>query len=243
MATSFAELDFRVLTGLGTLPAELCDLKDAHNAVVQRVGMRTNQVRQADTNIRLSKSSEFYINSTEPQNISSYLGNGDVSFVEYFNGNNFELVKVVNLTLIADFINSGELVCALYSDESNQTYIQFSIAPIGAVRVWFDANSLQKNMNSNASAIPDVLGELVVLEAQNYLIPRIKLKITMSIKRLFDMGFDTKGMIAALDSLYAQNLGDIGMYEGQFNVHAYRDRGTQGKTKRRIPRGRDLYGG
>ncbi|HXG82654.1 MAG TPA: hypothetical protein VNI84_01380 [Pyrinomonadaceae bacterium] len=248
MAVSLAEIDSRTLLGLGDdLPVEWCSLDDVHSAVVQKNSVRTMQTRFSDTNVLLSKTKDFRAGAN-PVDVTSMVGNGVPAFVERLVGDDYVPVRVVNIGQLSNYENSNAIVCAFYSEDARDAggevkrFIQFNNAPESFCRIRFDSENVGVSIGDQ-SALPDALTELIVLEAQNYLIPRVKLKIARNLSRNENERKDAQYITSMLDAVYMQNIIDIKPLAKLWEIYAFRDRNSQGQTTRPIRSGRNFYGG
>ncbi len=91
--------------------------------------------------------------------------------------------------------------------------------------------------------LPDNLSELIVLESMNSLIPRIKNKIAMSMRRDDQLAKFAKPIFDSLGEIYAQNRVDIMPLDAQWKVWAYRGRDSQTSFNKPTPSGSSLYPG
>lgn len=243
---SLAELNSRVFLGLGGPPPEVCELQDIHNAVVQALNVRAAFSRLSNTNVILSTTSDFVINSLQ-QTIS--IGKGVPVGVEMrLDGCRYYPIRIVNALEISKYsayglqnpINVNDLACAFYSNENGQHFIQFNYYPTNPIRIRYDADTVKTGMD-NGSPLPDHVNELIVLEAQNKLIPRIKLKISQNMVRNEQERKDAQFILGTWDGVYAQNNADINPLETLWAVWSFRERRSESNVNRRTPRGRNLY--
>lgn len=245
MGTLLAELNTRVLLAFADMPQEYLLLHEVHDAVVQKHSIRLNLARISDINVLLSVSPEFMPND-EPYDITALISNGTPSFVEMNSADGWQRVNVVNVADIADAKNSGITACAFYGDESNgfRQYVQFAFNPSANCRIKFDKSDSPGSIY-NTSSLPAHVVDLIVLEAVNQLIPKIKMRVINNMNRKQQTTKDVQLYFNALDSLVRQNMADIENLEKLWAVWAFRDRGAQNnvQTRRRIITGRDLYGG
>ncbi len=244
--TQIAELNSRVLFGLGGLPPEWINLLDIHNAVVQQHSVLLNTARVSDVNVLLSITGEFSPSDYEPYDITNLIGNGVPSFVELYSSEFGWLpIRAINVVNLPTARIQNEECCAFYGDESNglRQYVQFSFAASESCRIRYDKDSAPFQAE-NYSALPTHIAEYVVLLAQNSLIPKIKLRAMANAKR---SNLDLKKVqfySSILDGLYVQNLREIEPLKRLFEVWAFRDKSSQNSAaaKRFTPAGRRLYG-
>mgnify|MGYP003649536137 CR=1 FL=1 len=249
MTVSLGELDSRTMLGLASA-AEYLDLSDVHNAVVQRLNALTMQSRTSDVNVLLGTTDEF--TPTEAlHDVTSLIGKSVPCFVEtYVNTVNeisyWQMVRVVNINEIDYYRNMGAFACAFYGDEtSSETeqptqYLQFTFLPSKPCRIRFDRDGQRVALNADI-ILPDNLSELPVLQAQNSLIPRVKFKIALDLRRDKELRLIAPMITAALGDIYMQNMVDMKPLDAQWRVWAFRDRAAQSSFNNPTPSSEAMY--
>ncbi len=251
MSVSLGDLDNRVFMGLAAA-AEFLALEDVHNATVQRLNARTMQSRTSDINVLLGTTEEFTPTET-PYDVTSLIGKGVPAWVEvkgYIVDSiqQWYPVRVVNMNQLNDYQRLGVPAVAFYGEESAgdtaqpTQYMAWTYLPNNAVRIRFDRDGQRTDLEADM-ILPDNLAELIVLEAQNSLIPRIKLAIAMRLRKDEEGRKLAGGLMAALDGIQRQNLVDIVPLDTQWRVWAYRDRAAQTNFNLPTPKGQTLYPG
>ncbi len=184
MSVTIGELNSRVYALFGDTPEEWLKLADVHRAVVSVLNIRTAQSRFSDES-RLISTAAIFTPGALDYEVTNIIGNGSPVAVEIQTGNRFKRVRVVNLLEIENYADTGELVCAFYGDEAapgqtpvaqNKQFIRFSDLPNSPIRIQFDQDGTRKGM-TDFSDLPDSVADLIVYEAQNNLIPRVKARI------------------------------------------------------------------
>lgn len=235
MSVTLSELDDRVFMGLAAA-AEYLTLTDVHNATVQRLNARTMQSRTSDINVLLGTSDTFTPTET-PYDVTDLIGKGVPAWVEVqgYIVNQIEQwypVRVVNMNQLNDYQRIGMPAVAFYGDETESStaqpvqYMAWTYLPTRPCRIRFDRDG-QRTALASDIILPDNLSELVVLDAQNSLIPRVKFAIAMRMRSDEDGRKIAGGLMAALDGIYAQNKVDIEPLHTQWKVWCYRDRAAQ----------------
>lgn len=246
MAVTIAELNYRVFLGLGNLPDEYLPLEEVHNAVVQRLSARSGWTELGTPNTLRSTSEEF----TPTQNIyeiTSLIGKGTPLWIEQkLDTNKWIPLRIVNLADIGGFYENGIQACAFYAEDSSNAetdlaqFVEFAFLPPAACRIKFARDLLRKALNDK-SPLPDETAELIVLEAQNTIIPRIKLKIAMNMQRNEQSRLDLQPVMQALDSMYLQNMEDARPLERLWAVKSFRASSNQHNFNNPTPSGRRFY--
>lgn len=251
MTTSLAELDSRVFLSLAPA-AEYVDLNMVHNAVIQRVNVRTMQSRNSSVNVLLGTSDEFTPDTVD-YDITALVGKGIPCFIErrnvvQDNVSWWQNIRVVPLSQLNDYVSMGAFACAFYGDETTSEtaqptqYVKFTFLPAGVCRIRFDRDSQRTSLNSDM-LLPDNLADLPVREAQNDLIPAIQLAIQMDMRRDEAGRQFSSGIVAALQNVYAQNLMVIKELDALWRVYAYSDRSKESNFNLPVPNGQWLYVG
>lgn len=244
MGVNLAELNSRVFFGFGDLPSEYLSASDVHIAVTQKHSVRLNLSRISDINVLLSLTSEFSP-SDQPLDITNLINKGVPSFVETLSeSGGWQPIKVINIGDLAECRKIKDLACAFYGDESNglRQYVQFSITPPAKCRIRYDKDTTP-DLFTSISSLPFHVAELIVLEAMNFLIPKIKLKMLTNMNRKQQTQKDIQPYLNVLDDIRMQNMVDIEPLETLWKTWAFRDRMGQNsnQAKRYIPLGRNLY--
>lgn len=251
MTVSISEMDNRVFMGLSAA-AEFLSLTDVHNVVVQKHGIRTQQSRSSDTNVLLGLSSEFTPLVT-PYDITALIGKSvpcwlEVKSLTLTGVDWWYPVRVVPLDQLNDYQQMGMFAIAFEGREPDSLtaqatqYLHFTYLPQAVCRIHFDRDSTRIALAAN-TLLPDNLTELVVLESQNALIPRINAEIVMRMRRdpvLKEIG---PPLIAALTAIANQNrMSEIPPLEAEWKIWSYRDRSGQTSFNQPTPRPKTQYG-
>jgi len=244
--STLSELDWRVYEGLEAAQ-EYLDINAVHNVVIQRLNARTIQSRSSTANVLLTTSDEFTPTSVL-YDITSLIGKSVVAFIEtkWTQQSNLEVwrnIRVVPLNQLNDYIAMGALACAFYGEESDTDvtqYVKFSVIPGGVCRIRYDRDGTREGLDSEI-LLPDELSELIVLEAQNSLISRIKLKLSMGLRRDAEGRTDAKMIWEALNDIFVQNLRDAEPLYAQWKLWAFSDRAKEDNFNLPTPRSGILY--
>lgn len=232
MSTSLGELDSRVFLGLSPA-AEFLQLEDVHDSVIQHLNVRTSQSRTSDINVLLATTDEF-TPTTAQYDITSLIGKGipkwlEVQSATYSGGPWWYPVRSVALAQFNDYQRAGALAVAFRGDDpDNDTeqatqYVDFTYIPGCPCRIRFDRDSQRTAVDAD-SLLPDNVVQLIVLEAQNSLIPRIKMAAALRLRNDAE-GRKVYAVFAdALQNVYAQNVIDIEPLDMLWRVWAFRDR-------------------
>lgn len=251
MSVSLGEIDNRVFMGLAAA-AEFMTLEDVHNATVQRLNARTMQSRSSDINVLLGTSETFTPDET-PYDVTSLIGKGVPAWVEIqgYIVNEIQQwypIRVVNMNQLNDYQRIGMPAVAFYGDETSSStaqpvqYMAWTYLPTRPCRIRFDRDGQRTALESDI-ILPDNVSELVVLEAQNSLIPRIKFAIAMRMRSDEEGRKIAGGLASALDGIRAQNEIDMVPLFTQWKIWAYRDRAAQTSFNLPTPAGQALYPG
>lgn len=249
MTVTLAMLDDRVFLGLQPL-GEYLTLPEIHSAVVARLNVRTMQSRSSDINVLLAVTDPFTVD-TIPYDVTNLIGKARPAWVETLSDpiDNFDRwfpVRVVPLAQIGDYIATGMFACAFHGEEPDNEldqptqYLTFTYIPGNSVRIRYDRDSQRTELASDI-LLPDNLAELVVLEAQNSLIPRLANRIAMGLRRDADGRKDAGLIIGTLNAIRDQNLIDIVPLKKQWEIYVYRDRATETSFDKLTPSGSNLY--
>lgn len=244
MSVIIAEIDSRVLSDLD-LPSEWLSIDAVHNAVVQRLNVRTMQERFGNANTLLSKSTEFTPTVLQTD-ITSLVSKGVPAFVEYQVNEVFTPMRVVNLAELDDYYRASRMACAFWAEDTVTVgseavqYLQFSILPVTPCRIRYDRDAVKLRMSDKIPSL-DSLAELIVLEAENSLIPRANTKIAMNFIRNEQERKDGQLIVSLLNGIYEQNVLDMKPLIRLWEVAVWGERGTETDFDRLVPSGRSLY--
>lgn len=251
MAVSLAELDSRCYLSLAPA-SEYIDLSMMHNAVVQRVNVRTMQSRNSSVNVLLGTSAEFTPDAIA-YDITSLIGKGIPYFIEARQVTQGDVdwwqnIRVVPLSQLDDYISMGAFACAFYGDETDSEtaqpaqYVKFTFLPAGVCRIRFDRDSQRTALDADM-LLPDNLADLPVREAQNDVIPAIQLAIQTDMRRDEAGRPFAAGIVAALNNVFLQNEKVIKELDALWRVWAYTDRAKESNFNNPTPSGQWLYVG
>jgi hypothetical protein len=251
LSVSLGQLDNRVFQELYAA-SEYLILDDIHNAVVQELNIRTMQSRTSDINVLLGTSAEFTADVI-PYDVTSLIGKAVPCWVEtqaiVQNSMTWWYpIRSVNLAQFNDYQRMGTLAAAFHGDETSSDtaqpvqYLSLTFLTGCPMRIRFDRDSQRIAMDAD-QIIPDNISELVVLGAQQRLIPRIKIKLAMRLRNDEVGRAIAPVVMGALDQLYAQNSLDMRPLEAQWRVWAFRDRGANTAFNKPTPSGANLYPG
>lgn len=251
MSVNLAELDSRCYLSLAPA-SEYIDLSMMHNAVVQRVNVRTMQSRNSNANVLLGTSDEFTPDVID-YDITDLIGKGIPCFIEtrqvaQENVSWWQNIRVVPLSQLNDYMAMGAFACAFYGDETaSETaqptqYVKFTFLPAGVCRIRFDRDT-QRTALSSDMLLPDNLADLPVREAQNDLIPAIQLAIQMDMRRDEAGRPFAAGITAALNNVFMQNEKVIRELDALWRNWAYTDRAKEANFNNPTPNGQWLYVG
>ncbi len=249
MTVSIAELDSRVFLGLEAA-GELLDLDNIHNAVVQKLNIRTMQARSSDLNILLGLSDEF-TPTASPYDITSLIGKSVPAWVEtkstVLNGVDWWYpTRIVPFSQFNDYQRMGKFAVSFYGEEADSDtdqatqFLAFTYLPAAVCRIRFDRDGTRKGLDSDM-LLPDHFAELIIMEAQNVIIPRLKLKLNMGLRRDEEGRKDAEAIREALTEVYMQNKMDIVPFEAEYKIWMYRDRSAQTNFNNPSPSGRSMY--
>lgn len=251
MSVTLSELDNRVFMGLAAA-SEYLTLEDIHNAVVQRLNARTMQSRTSDINVLLGTTAEFSPDVT-PYDVTSLIGKSVPCWVEVkglliSQVQQWVPVRIVNMNQLSDYQRLGLPAVAFYGEEAaNDTdqptqYMAWTYLSGRPCRIRFDRDEQRTDLDADI-IIPDNLSELVVLEAQNSLVPRVKFALAMRMRGDEELRKIAAPIMQSLTEIYAQNLIDIRPLVSQWKVWAFRDRAAQTSFDLPTPRGATMYPG
>ncbi len=243
MSTSLAELDSRCYLSLAPA-SEYIDLSMMHNAVVQRLNVRTMQSRDSSANVLLGTSDEFTPDDVV-YDVTALIGKGVPCWIECRQVVQSDIVwwqniRVVSLSQLNDYKMMGAFACAFYGDETaSETaqpiqYVQFTFLPVGVCRIRFDRDSQRIALDSDM-VLPDNFADLIVREAQNDVIPAVQLAIQMDRRRDEGGRESADRIVVALQNLYAQNDKVIREMDALWRVWAYIDRARESNFNNPTP--------
>ena len=248
MAVTIAELNSRVILGLGlgfALP-DFCSLEEIHNAVVRRLSVRTAWTELGTPNTAGSMSAEFTPTVVQ-YDITALIGKGSPLWIELKVDDRWQPVRVVNQTELSDFYAQGAFACAFYAQDSATEgsdltqYVEFTFIPSAAVRIHYRRDLIRISM-VDKSALPDEIAELIVLEAEQTLIPRIKMKMAMNMNRNEKSRQDLQPVFSAIEGIYMQNVVDIAPLLRLWTVQSFGEKGQAKSFNKPTPRSGGFYG-
>lgn len=246
MGSSIGELHGQVWNELGAV-GDYFHADEAHRAIVQTVNIRTAFTRNSSVNVLLAKTDVFEANLVEID-ITSKIGFGVPLWIEEQTPINpdFVQMRTINMAAMSEFRKNGIRAAAFWSEEPNDTsspvvrMLTFSIIPNTNVRIWFDRD-LVSTIDSDLTRLPAHIDDLLVKEAENILIPKIKLRMGLDLgreeKRVKDVAFIAR----TLDELYQQNRVEIVKLDKLWQIWAFRARDTETSFNRPTPNSRWLY--
>lgn len=244
MSVSIAQLNSNVFYGLGQPDTALCDVTDIHYAVRNAVILLTGLARASDNNQLLVVTEEL-TNLASPYDISLKIGMGTPAWVEVKKDEHWEVLQIVNKSLIDTCYQTSRRACAFYGiDDADQPtrYIEFSFdASNETFRIWFDKDGTAVTLATLIS-LPDDSAPLIELYAMQSVIPRIKRKLSEQIES-DEMRKLLAPQIQTWNDLYLENEKQIPRFERLFRIWKNRSRSSQ--SSRRLPNksGRGFYGG
>lgn len=250
MSVTIAELNSRVYADL-PLSEEYADVIDVHRSVVQKLNVRTSFSRSgSDINVLLSTTAEF-TPTTRDYDITALIGKGIPAWLECkYNdlgvSDTFLQVRIVNLSELGDYRTAGIFAAAFWAEESTVVgtpatqYVSFTDIPNSPCRIRYDKDGVRQTL-ADISALPDHVSDLVVKEAENVLIPRIKVKLAMDMRRNGDLQKSAGIILQTLDGVYQQNMMDIEPLKKLWEIWAFRARNAQTNFNKPTPSSRGLY--
>lgn len=208
-----AELVDRTLAGVAADSPEICPLPEALNAVVQALNVRIAFARLSKTNSASMFTEEFFPNALE-YDITGMIGNGTPVGCEILHEGRYVAVRHFAHERLPQ--NNLELIgtgCAFEKrtvEATGQTtqYVRFNAIPQAAVRIAYTSGVVANFLETDAG-IPDSVTELVVLEAQNILIPRIQLRYQINLNRNDNDRRDAQVIVGTYNNLIASNAARI----------------------------------
>lgn len=246
MATDFAELNDRVFLELG-VAGEYCQVDKIHNAVIQKHNVRAMQSRASTINVLLGAS--IFTPTDLTHDLTAIIGKGLPAWVEFQHSDDtWQRMRVVPLPQLADYGTLGELVASFSAEEAASSatepvqYIHFSLIPRGDVRIRFDRDNIRMGLKDNM-LLPDFVGELIVKEAQNMVIPRIKLAIDVRTNSDPTLANGVaRALKQSLAELATQNAADIHPLYEMWKGWAFKDRAGEASFNKATPSSRGAYG-
>lgn len=239
--STIAELNSRVYLGLKSV-SDSVDLDEVHDAVVQVGIIRTAFTRQSTTDVLQTISYEFTPDALN-YDITSLIGKGTPDFVEQFITNRWLPIRVVDPTVINRY--APALACAFYTNDapldSAVRYIQFSVLPRVPCRIRYSSDAIQTQMQQD-NPLPESVAQLIVLEAQNVVIPRIITRIAADgMRDKADLKL-MQPILAGLAAIQSSNAMQIQQLDALWQVWAFRDRSADSPFNKPTPRSREAYG-
>ncbi len=245
MSSTLAELVDRTLSGVGTTAPEICSISEAHNAVVQALNVRLSFARLSQTNSAASVTAEFFPNATS-YDITTMIGGGVPVGCEVLEDARYVSVRAFGLDLLPE--NNLDMVgfgCAFETQTNEQTnesrtFVRFNVVPQQAVRIIYSSGAVLKALDSG-SVLPENISELIVLEAQNILIPKIQLRYSTNLNRDENDRKDAQLIVGSFNGIFAANQQRIGMLEQLWRIWAFKSR-QPNFGRRATPKSSRLYG-
>lgn len=234
------------------LAAEYLDLSTIHSTVVNRLNELTMFSRSSNENVLLGTTDEFVPDALD-YDVTDLIGKGVPAFIEQ-KGNgqddgsllSWANIRVVPLSQNNEYRQMGALACSFYgsegaSDTAQATqYVKFTYLPGNACRIRFDRDGERTSLQA-VPLLPDNLSELVVLKAQQTLIPRIKSALAMGLRRDKEFAPFARDVMQTLSEVYAQNAVDIAPLYALWKIWAFKDRSQEDSFNLPTPRSGGLY--
>jgi len=245
MSTSISEINDRVYLEL-EVAAEFLSVDKIHNAVVQRHAVRTAQAGSSAVNVLLGVTPSFTPTVVD-YNVSSLIGKGVPAFLEYQVGSDWKPMRIINLNQVADYAILGVLAAAFHSEDSASSsvepvqYLKFTQVPGTACRIRFDRDIVRLGIADNI-LLPDNVSELIVKEAENMLIPRIKASIDVRCRNDKDLRVIARDLKQSLSEIQAQNQLEIKDLMALWRQWAFSDRAAESSFNKPTPSSRGQYG-
>ncbi len=245
MSSTFAQLNDRVYLEL-SMAAEFLQLDVIHNAVIQAHTLRVAQSRNSSINVLLGVTAGF-TPTTKRHDITALIGKGIPAWIEFQEGSDWTPMRVVNLAQIADYEQLGIQAAAFEAEESGSSttepiqYVNFSLTPSETFRIRFDRDTYRLNLSENI-LLPDSVAGLIVKEAENSIIPKIKMSIDTRCRNDKALAQIAKGLKESLSEVYAQNTLEIRDLKRVWHVWAFRDRRGDVAFTKPTPSSRGMYG-
>lgn len=246
MSTSISEINDRVYLEL-EVAAEFLSVEKIHNAVVQRHAVRTAQAGSSAVNVFLGVTPSF-TPTTVDYDISGLIGKGVPAWLEYFAGDDWKPMRIINLNQVEDYAMLGTLAAAFHAESSGTSaiepvqYVKFTQVPGTECRIRFDRDIVRLGITDNI-LLPDNVSELIVKEAENMLIPRIKASIDVRCRNDKELRIIARDLKQSLSEIQAQNQLEIKDLLRLWQQWAFTDRAAGGKSfNKPTPSSRGLYG-
>lgn len=240
-----AELVDRTFSGIASPMPEICSLPQAHDAVVQALNVRLAFARHSKSNAAGSVTPEFFPNAIT-YDITEMIGGGVPVGCEVLEEARYVAVKHFPLDRLPenplDIVGYG---CAFERQTNEITgetriFVRFNVVPQQAVRILYNSGAVVKDLEQSAQ-IPESVTELIVLEAQNILIPRINLAISMNLSRNENERKDAQLIIASYNAIFVQNMQRIEPLKRLWEIWAMKSR-QPNIGRLHTPRSSRLYG-
>ena len=248
MGASIAQLNGRVFEEMDDL-ADYLTVVDIHRAVVQSLNIRTRFAAIGATDVMLAVSDPITVTDKQMV-VTSDIGIGTPVGLEIYNPNNpnglYYPVRIVSRQVLPQYEMASILAVAFWAlDEGNPLnpltqYMEFSILPNAQVRILFDRDTVRTDTGA-ASLLPGHVDDLIVKDACNILLPRVKLRIGRDYRRDEESREIAQGMLTAIDEVFALNARQIRQLEGLWKTWAFRDRAAEDGYDLPTPNSRSLY--
>lgn len=247
MGTSFAELNDRVYLEL-EIVSDFLSVDKIHNAVVQRHNIRVQQSRTSTGNVLLGVTASF-TPTEKKHDITALIGKGVPVAIECLDedGTTWLPLRVTNPNYLTDYTHLGVIAVAFSGEEtaSNTTeptqYAEFSLLPGRPCRIKFDRDLVRKYL-TDLMLLPDSVAELMIKEAQNSIIPRLKASIDVQSRNDKELRQIARDLKQSLTEIQQQNLLEIKQLEALWKIWAFKDRSSENSFNKPTPSGRSLYG-
>lgn len=245
MATTFAQLNSELWLALNKVERHLCDRDEMHYALRRSVTVRTGQARASDNNQPVSVSAEF-TPVASPHEITALVAKGTVAWVEMQANSRWQPLRSVNRVFLEEMFRQSINAVAVYGDETNKTYLDFSF-PVNSnstqvYRIWFDVD-IVPTVNTSEILIPDHLVPLLIIDAEQELIPKITLRLAESVENQDEQKRKAVMLqIAAWDGIKAQNAVNLKTkWEPLFRRWKNRSRTAQNMSRLPAKSGKGMY--
>lgn len=246
MSTSLAEINDRVYLELEVV-GEYLSVDKIHNAVIQRHNVRVAQSRMSSVNVMLGVSASFTPTETT-HDVSALIGSGVPAWLEtYSDDDTWVPVRIVSLVQLSGYAQLNVLAAAFYATEADSDtteavqYVDFSVLPGAACRIRFDRDRVRTNLVENAQ-LPDSVIELIVKEAQNMIIPRLKVAIDVRCRKDKELREIARDLKQSLTEMQMQNTLEINRdLIPLWMVWAFKDRANESGFTKPTPSSRGMY--
>lgn len=246
MSTSISEINDRVYLEL-EVAAEFLSVDKIHNAVVQRHAVRTAQAGSSAVNVLLGVTPSF-TPTTVDHDISALIGKGIPAWLQYLVDDDWKPMRIINLNQVADYAMLGVLAAAFHSETSATSsvepvqYVTFTELPGTPCRIRFDRDIVRLGIADNI-LLPDNVSELIVKEAENMLIPRIKASIDVRCRNDKELRIIARDLKQSLSEIQEQNKLEIKDLMALWRQWAFTDRAAGGTSfNKPTPSSRGQYG-